>query len=330
MRLLLPSFSHIYIESKAFNYEITKRITNRLKYSKIIEISHYKNVFNRPKQDLILQKRSPKLILAVKRDNFYYSLPDICIRTHEHNYYTNSIINCIYDCAYCFLKGMYVSSNIVVYVNIEDYFKELKRLSRDKEIFVALSYESDLLALEGLTGIVKKWLEFLRTNPEITAEIRTKSPVTAPFYVQKPLSNLIISYTLIPDVISKTYEGKVPSLGSRISAIRRLQDLGWRIRLAIDPIFYFDGFEEVYKVFLQNIFSRINSNIHDIHIGAFRIGKDLLKRARKNFQDNPVFFYPFVLKNSYYTYPENLVEYILDFIKKELAKFTSSPVVSTS
>ena len=29
--------------------------------------------------------------------------------------------NCIYDCRYCFLQGMYRSAHYVVFINYEDY-----------------------------------------------------------------------------------------------------------------------------------------------------------------------------------------------------------------
>ena len=32
------------------------------------------------------------------------------------------MFNCIYDCDYCYLQGMYPSANIVVFVNHEDFF----------------------------------------------------------------------------------------------------------------------------------------------------------------------------------------------------------------
>ena len=37
--------------------------------------------------------------------------------------------NCLFDCKYCFLQGMYSSANYVIFVNYEDYYDEIKKIS---------------------------------------------------------------------------------------------------------------------------------------------------------------------------------------------------------
>jgi spore photoproduct lyase len=61
-----PNFSHIYIEESAKNYPLSKLAIKKFSKSTIIEINHYKDVFNRPNQDFQIQKSSMKLILAKK------------------------------------------------------------------------------------------------------------------------------------------------------------------------------------------------------------------------------------------------------------------------
>ena len=62
----LPFFSHIYIEKAAENYELTEKIKEKFANSVIIGINHYKDVFSPKNQCFSTQKRSRKLILAVK------------------------------------------------------------------------------------------------------------------------------------------------------------------------------------------------------------------------------------------------------------------------
>ena len=38
------------------------------------------------------------------------------------------MLNCLYDCRYCFLQGMYRSANYVLYVNYEDFTKDIDTL----------------------------------------------------------------------------------------------------------------------------------------------------------------------------------------------------------
>ena len=163
----LNSFSHVYIEQKALKYPLTKIILNKLKNSNIIECTHYKDIFNSYSNDFRVQKNySNKIILAVKDDNFLYKGSALIQNQgFENFYYTPIILNCLYDCHYCFLQGMYPSAFIVIFVNIEDFYKavidKLNELNNEK-LFLSISYDSDLLALENITYLVADWLNFAK------------------------------------------------------------------------------------------------------------------------------------------------------------------------
>ncbi|HQF32180.1 MAG TPA: hypothetical protein PLM73_00580, partial [Petrotogaceae bacterium] len=119
---LKKPFSHIYVENQAFKYDETYRITNFFKNSQLIEVSDYRNVFNSHNQNFNLQKKTPDLILAVKKGDFLYKGSDLCHGYENMDfYYLTNIINCLYDCDYCFIRGMYTSANIVYFVNTDDF-----------------------------------------------------------------------------------------------------------------------------------------------------------------------------------------------------------------
>ena len=70
-------------------------------------------------------------------------------------------MNCVFDCEYCYLKGMYPSANLVVFVNLEDILRKWKETCR-APVYLCVSYDTDLLALEHLTGYAARWIEFVR------------------------------------------------------------------------------------------------------------------------------------------------------------------------
>ena len=98
----------------------------------------------------------------MKDEPFLYKGPDICENFgNRHFYYASTILNCIYDCHYCYLQGMYQSANIVIFVNIEDFFEAVDReLSFLGSMYLCTSYDTDLLALEGILPYSRKWIEF--------------------------------------------------------------------------------------------------------------------------------------------------------------------------
>ena len=57
MKLLKPNFSHIYIERGAVEYPLSKIARSKFMGSTVIEIDHYKDVFNRRGQNFQLQKK---------------------------------------------------------------------------------------------------------------------------------------------------------------------------------------------------------------------------------------------------------------------------------
>jgi spore photoproduct lyase len=180
-----------------------------------IETDHYKDIFNRNNQDFQTQKASQKLILAVKRDKLIYEGAKVCQNFgHKHFYYTSSVLNCIYNCDYCYLQGMFPSANIVVFVNIEDYLAQVELLLKEHPIYLTVSYDTDLLAFEGIYPFTAQWIGFAGKSPGLTVEIRTKSANYRPF----PLTaneNTILAWTF-PDEIAGRHEKNTPSLASSL------------------------------------------------------------------------------------------------------------------
>lgn len=288
-------FSHIYVEERAFEYDTTAIVLKRFKDANIIPIRHYKNVFNRPRQNFWLQKDHPNIILAVKDEPFLYKGPDICENFgNRHFYYASTILNCIYDCHYCYLQGMYQSANIVIFVNIEDFFEAIDReLSFLGSIYLCTSYDTDLLALEGILPYSRKWIEFAGRREDLLMEIRTKSSNYERIRDLAPHPNVILAWTLSPNEIIQAYEKGTPSLDARIRAIHRAIYDGWKVRLSLEPIIEVKDWEQIYISFIDTICTLLPMDrIYDVNIGVFRMNKEYFKRISKNRLDTDIFSYP--------------------------------------
>ena len=73
-------YSHVYVEKGARAYPLTDAILSKLQGSVVIDIDHYKDVFDRPRQDIVFQKENPCLILAVRTGAREVTLPkDRCM-----------------------------------------------------------------------------------------------------------------------------------------------------------------------------------------------------------------------------------------------------------
>ncbi|GIT53918.1 MAG: hypothetical protein Ct9H300mP16_10780 [Pseudomonadota bacterium] len=88
------------------------------------------------------------------------------------------MLNCIYDCRYCFLQGMYRSAHYVVFVNYEAFFAGMAgklEAHPGEAVWFFSGYDCDSLALEPVTGFVSEMLSWLKKYPRAHVELRTKS-----------------------------------------------------------------------------------------------------------------------------------------------------------
>lgn len=324
--LYSPLFSHIYIEKKAYEYEITNKILSQFNNSEIIEIDHYKDVFCRKNQNYTIQKKSTSLIIALKNNNLIYKGAKVCHNFGNHNfYYTSCVMNCIYECEYCYLQGMYPSGNIVVFVNLDDYFLELSKLIKENSIYLSISYDTDLLALENILSYCERWIYFVRENENIVIEIRTKSANFKALSNLKPDKNVILAWTVSPEDIIKNYEINTPSFKARFQNILSALEHGWKVRLCFDPIIYVKNYKIIYREFIDYVFSNLpKEKIFDVSIGVFRISSEYLKKMRKQNPYSSVINFPFENDSGVFHYGKKLsheiVSYVYELTKNYMPK----------
>jgi len=219
---------------------------SKFRDAKIIEIDNYKEVFSSNNQDFHLQKLGQNLILASNKPNMIYEGAVVCEDFENDNfYYTSSIINCVYDCEYCYLQGVYSSGNIVIFVDIEKVFEEVEELyNKLKSLYLCVSYDTDLLAIENICSFSEKWYHFIKDKKDLKIELRTKSGNIDKFLNLDVLDNFIIAFTLSPEEIALKNEKYTASFKNRVKAIKELQNKGWKVRICIDPLIYTDDFEK--------------------------------------------------------------------------------------
>ena len=326
----LPDFSHIYVESQSIESNIAEQSFKRFPKAKIIEIEDYKKIFNKNGQDFQIQKLSTKLILAKKQPPFIYPATDIIQDSGFSNfYYCTPILNCIYNCEYCFLQGMYSSANIVVFTNtkeVKDAVKKqiLERKYPDEPLLLSLSYNTDILALENILPLTKQWIDFANNTDDLFMEIRTKSGLTSSFNKLKPSKKILFAWTLSPNNIIQKYEHKTPLLERRIMSIQKIVDSGWPVRLSFDPILIYPNWKEDYKQMFERIKETISGDkIFDITIGVFRMSDDFFNRIKKTKPDSDLFYNNYDNSNNVKTVTKDQKEMVRDFALSYLDGYCS-------
>ncbi len=299
-----------YIEEQIYNTNFTQYIIKKFN-PKIIPIKHYKDIFNRSRQNFNLQKSKNVLILAKKNDNFLYKGSGFCNnRGFDEFYYSTQILGCVYNCEYCYLGGMYPCGYPVIFVNEDDFIKAASKL---KNAYIAISYESDLLAFEGIYPFHKKWIHLANDRKDLFIESRTKS-ANVDKLPSNPPKNFLLGFSLSPNEVTE-YEKKAPSLEKRIKALKLAVDKGYNVEIAIDPIIKTDNFEKVYKNFINYLRKELDLSKINIELGAFRMNKDFLKKLKK-IRLSAVTWYPYEIKNNQARYKDEreIIEYVKNLI----------------
>lgn len=303
-------FSHIYIEEAVWEHPRTRQILQRFPQAEKIPIHHYKDIFCRRKQSVALQNQYPQLVLAAKQGKLVYEGAAVCQNfDNEHFYYCSCVMNCLYDCEYCYLKGMYPSGNIVIFVNLEDIFAEIENILKEHPVYLCVSYDTDLMAIEDITGFVHAWMDFAEQHENLWIEVRTKCGRSDLWDDMLANDRVIFAFTLSPQNVVQAYEHRTASLDDRIACARRALEKGFSVRLCFDPMIYCPNWRTEYQQMLEELGRQIPmERLYDVSIGSFRIPQDYLKKLRKEMKHSAVVQYPFENRDGVYQYPLELVQ----------------------
>ncbi len=268
----------IYLEQHAKEYPLTKKILSRFSDSSVVEIQHYKNVFDKkigyPTEKCLILAKSDRLKLFPVPENYGY--PDC------KAFFFVTQLNCIFDCAYCYLKGAFKNDFPVIFVNYSDIQEELRRKIielrdewyKGKIVFYASNY-SDLVGMESLSWFHQSFIPFFEQFDNVLMETRTKSGnIQSLLDLDIIPQNTEIAFSLNPQAIIESYEHWSSSLKSRISAIKTLQAKWWKVGLRFLPLLPVPGYVEIYEQFLRELCQEIDiNNVNSIFLATLIYNK---------------------------------------------------------
>ena len=314
----------VYIEEDVLNHEVTEAILSRLNVQHKIICERFGEVFNRKSQNFRLQKQKPALILARKHKGYVLPAPAGYGIGSDCNFYFSHMMNCIYDCRYCFLQGMYQSANYVVFVNFDDFLAEIEATIEshpDKKPHFFSGYDCDSLALEPITHFTESCLPIFEKYPEALIELRTKSTQIRHLLNMNVMQNVVVAYSLSPEVISQALEAKTPNTTKRIEAMKTLQAKGWQVGLRFDPIIWSSDYQQQYQGLFETTFATLDSDlIHSISLGSFRLPNDFYKKLEKLYPDEKLLASPMSSEAGMTSYKAEINNEMLSFCKEQILK----------
>ena len=313
---------NLYIEESILGDTSAKKIEQKFKFENKIICKNYKEVFNPKNQNFRIQKETISVILAKKNNNLILRAPKNFSIGIPNNFYFSHMLNCIYDCNYCFLQGMFNSAYFVIFINFEDFNSEIKRIlstSNQKTCFFS-GYDCDSLAVDKITGFIDFFVKKFKKYENGILEIRSKSTKIDSLLKFSPSTNIIPAFSLNSEKTIAIHERNTPKLQNRLNAIKKLQNHGWNIGIRLDPFIWSES-KDLLPFFFIKIFKNLILNkIHSVTIGNFRMTNSYLKKMSKINSKDPFILQQFILQNFKNDLKEKQL-FELEKIKKSVAKF---------
>lgn len=326
----MPSFSALYIEDQCREYSLVQNILNLCPDIPHIPCERYGEVFNRNAQNFRLQKKRPGLILAKKHHRFVLPAPPGYGFGDENSYYFSHLLNCPYDCRYCFLQGMYRSAHHVLFVNYEDFKQEISQVIQncgDRPSYFYSGYDCDSLAFESYSRFAEQFLPFFKDYPLATLELRTKSAQIQSLLRHEALPNVVVAMSFSIAPIYEKLENGVPSLAKRITAALKLQKAGWPLALRFEPLIAYENSAQHYHELFKQLFDALDVNqIHSVSTGFFRMPQTYFKNILNRYPDEPLFAAHYEARNGITSYPTEIEEEMIKTCEETLFKFISKQI----
>ncbi len=284
-------FSAVYFESAVRDHPRTRAILARYGELPHIECERFGQIFNRKAQNFRMQKQYPALILARKHGRKVLPAPAGYGFEAEQSHYFSHMLNCIYDCRYCFLQGMYRSAHCVLFVNFEDFADSVRQsltAGSGMQVFYS-GYDCDSLALEPVSKFAEYFVPFFAQHPRAVLELRTKSTQISGLLRMAPAPNCIVAMSFTTEACAKQWERDVPSIEKRLKALARLQEAGWPVAIRFEPLLP-EADQNAYASLFELVFSRLDAGrVHSTSTGLFRMPTDYFRNTLKLHPDEPLF-----------------------------------------
>ena len=174
-----------------------------------------------------------------------------------------------------------------VFVNTAEMMEALQDyLERDSQRFhrICTGEFTDSLALDPLTGLSPRLVDFFSKRTDASLEIKTKTDSIDPLLDLHPRGRVILSFSVNAAPVVRQEERRAATLENRLAAAARAQRSGYGIGLHFDPIIPIPGWETEYCRTVDAIFDRVDpASVIWISLGVLRFVPELKRIAGSRF-----------------------------------------------
>ena len=196
---------------------------------------------------------------------------------------------CFIQCDFCYLKLTYreLFPFITVRAEYDKIIKQLgKKLAQCSEPTIFNSGElADSLALDHLTGAATKFIPWFGTTDNGYLFMLTKSENVDDILDLPHNGHTIIAWSMNNAGISRKFEIGAPPFERRLNAARKVQEVGYPLRIRLDPIIPIDGWQKAYAETVKTIFEKVRPE--RITLGTLRFERGFYDQRNSIFTSGP-------------------------------------------
>jgi spore photoproduct lyase len=179
------------------------------------------------------------------------------------------------ECTYCFLQSYLTFPYLVVYVNLDDLFRELRQrfaAEPDRVFRVGTGELADSLALDHLTGYGRSLVEFFAAQRNAILELKTKTDMVDNLLGLRHNRRTILAWSVNPPEIARLEELKTSSLPRRLAAASRCGEAGYPIGFHFDPLVHYPNWASDYREVVDRVFAAVPpEQVAWISLGGLRM-----------------------------------------------------------
>ena len=207
-------------------------------------------------------------------------------------------MNCPMDCVYCILQAYLNNPWLSFFVNVDDLLAEVDAaLAKEPQRFfrIGTGEFTDSLALDSLTHLSPRLVEYMGRQTNAVLELKTKSVSIANLQGLDHRGRTIVAWSLNSPAIAAREEIRTATLGERLAAAAQCAEWGYRLAFHFDPVILHDGWQEGYRATIRQLFATVPAEaIAWISMGALRYLPVLKRIAGERFPQSRFFYQEFI------------------------------------
>jgi spore photoproduct lyase len=288
----IESIKKIYIDQSLADSALVRQVESRAPAGVTLEyVADPREILNRYARAGHLVEKEDLLIYRFP-GKFLSSCPGSDGMVCCQYFVINFGLGCLFDCHYCYLQSFLNNPLMTLFGNLEDLFAEVDSRTRGKnfQFRIGTGEYTDSLALDPLTGLSTRLVDYFAGHPNATLELKTKSANVEGLLDLDHRGRTVVAWSLNPPELVDAVEPGTASLAERLAAARQVQAAGYRLAFHLDPLIYFEsgrGWERAYHELIEEVFDTVNpDHVAWISTGSFRYTPDLKETIQARFPED--------------------------------------------